>query len=139
MYSIGQPLTLCDGDLSSPLLNTMRIREVLHTWVMLLELPLTPNGKVDRRALPAPPSPELTPAHAAPRTELEERIVELRYRRWSMERIAETVGVSRATVCRVLTRRALNRLAFCSHGRLDPGSAGRGMPDPARSLPVPHQ
>jgi transposase InsO family protein len=53
------------------------------------------------------------PHHSPRRTAaaVEKRIVELRHRRWSMERIAEAVLVSRATVCRVLTRQGLNRLS----------------------------
>lgn len=39
------------------------------------------------------------------------KVVELRHRRWSMERIGESVGISRATVCRILSRAGLNRLS----------------------------
>jgi transposase InsO family protein len=38
-------------------------------------------------------------------------IAELRRRRWTMQRIANHVGLSRATVCRVLQRLGLNRLS----------------------------
>lgn len=52
------------------------------------------------------------PLHSPRRTSAatQDRIVQLRYQRWSMERIAESVGVSRATVCRLLKHRGLNRL-----------------------------
>ncbi len=39
-----------------------------------------------------------------------EKIVELRRMRWTMERIADNLGVSRSTVWRCLTRAGLNRL-----------------------------
>jgi acyl carrier protein len=49
------------------------------TFVTLDALPLTPNGKVDRRALPPPERSDLVPdtPHVAPRTPLEEALVEL--------------------------------------------------------------
>jgi acyl carrier protein len=48
------------------------------TFVLLDKLPLTPNGKIDRNALPAPERtrPELETAYVAPRTDLEEALVE---------------------------------------------------------------
>jgi len=64
---------------------------VLRTWlkarlpdymipahVMVLEqLPLTPNGKIDRNALPAPELTATTKHYQAPRTDTEQRLVEV--------------------------------------------------------------
>jgi transposase InsO family protein len=61
-------------------------------------------GLLDRSSRPHR-SPNRTPV------EIEARVLELRHRRWSMERIGESVGVSRATVCRLLGRHGLNRLS----------------------------
>jgi len=48
-------------------------------FVLLKTLPLTPNGKIDRQALPAPDStrPELEAVYVAPRTPIEEKLVEI--------------------------------------------------------------
>ncbi len=58
-------------------------------FVVLEALPLTPNGKVDRRALPQPElRPELEPTFVAPRTPIEEILVQLggnRYTRLVIE------------------------------------------------------
>ncbi|OQY56578.1 MAG: hypothetical protein B6247_03280 [Candidatus Parabeggiatoa sp. nov. 2] len=67
------------------------IAQVLRTWlkarlpdymipahVMVLEkLPLTPNGKIDRNALPAPDLAATTKHSQAPRTDTEQRLVEV--------------------------------------------------------------
>ena len=52
------------------------------------------------------------PVHSPRRTAepVARQVIELRHRRWSMERIAEATGTSRATVCRILKRAGLNRL-----------------------------
>jgi len=47
------------------------------SWVVLDVLPLTANGKVDRRALPAPGGETPHASYLAPRTPLEEKIVEI--------------------------------------------------------------
>ncbi|MET0622898.1 MAG: amino acid adenylation domain-containing protein [Pyrinomonadaceae bacterium] len=61
-------------------------------YVWLPELPLTPNGKVDRRALPAPPSPHAEGAagnYVAPRTATEELLAGI----WREVLRVERVGV----------------------------------------------
>jgi len=64
---------------------------VPSTYVVLESLPLLPNGKVNRRALPAPDweRPELESAYVAPRTPVEEVLVEL----WARVLGVERVGV----------------------------------------------
>ena len=46
-------------------------------WVQMERLPLTRNGKVDRRALPEPRKQAVTTNYEAPRTEMEERLVQI--------------------------------------------------------------
>lgn len=61
-------------------------------FVQLEAIPLTPNGKVDRQALPAPTELDAGQTHQgyiAPRTPLEEQLVEL----WSKLLGVEQVGV----------------------------------------------
>ena len=52
---------------------------VPSAFVILQALPLTPSGKVDRRALPAPDMsrPELDVSYVAPRTPVEEVLVQI--------------------------------------------------------------
>ena len=71
------------------------VRQVLPEYmvptavVMLEELPLTASGKVDRRALPAPSDGEQVAGYVGPRTELEERLVEI----WREVLALERVGI----------------------------------------------
>jgi AMP-binding enzyme C-terminal domain len=67
------------GDLRSFLREKLPEYMVPTAFVVLEEMPLTPNGKVDRRALPAPdPSGfRAENAYTAPRTPVEERLVEI--------------------------------------------------------------
>ena len=84
-----------DGALDKEALQT-QLQESLpeymipQLWVQLDEMPLTSNGKLDRKALPDPDSSDLsTKAYVAPRTELEERLVEI----WQELLGIEKVGV----------------------------------------------
>jgi amino acid adenylation domain-containing protein/thioester reductase-like protein len=58
-------------------------------FILLKTLPLTPNGKIDRQALPAPDStrPELEAVYAAPRTSIEEKLVEIWQELLGLEKI----------------------------------------------------
>jgi amino acid adenylation domain-containing protein len=60
-------------------------------FVYLDALPLTPNGKLDRQALPAPDlaRPALDDAFVAPRTPVEEKVVEI----WAQVLGVEQVGI----------------------------------------------
>jgi len=60
-------------------------------FVTLETLPLTPSGKIDRRALPVPDTtrPELEEAFVAPRTPVEQSLVEI----WAQVLKLERVGV----------------------------------------------
>ena len=64
---------------------------VPSTFVVLDSLPLTANGKIDRRALPALDQvrAESAEAYAAPRTPVEQRLVEI----WSEVLGADQVGI----------------------------------------------
>ncbi len=64
---------------------------VPSAFVVMPEFPLTPNGKVDRKALPAPDSirPDLNEAYVAPRTPLEEVMVEI----WASVLGVKEIGV----------------------------------------------
>ncbi|MEW6735532.1 MAG: amino acid adenylation domain-containing protein, partial [Acidobacteriota bacterium] len=59
------------------------------TFVMLDRLPLTVSGKIDRQALPPPDRyrPELTANYIAPKTETEQRIVEVWRKVLGLEKI----------------------------------------------------
>jgi thioesterase domain-containing protein/acyl carrier protein len=62
---------------------------VPSAFVCLERLPLSPNGKIDRRALPAPDPPVSDASPAAPRDEVEERLVTL----WAELLGLRTVGL----------------------------------------------
>ncbi len=69
------------GASAEPLKSTLKARlpeyMVPNAWVFLPALPLGPSGKVDRKALPAPDFKGAAVEHVAPRTPLEETIVEI--------------------------------------------------------------
>jgi hypothetical protein len=81
--------------------TTSELRDVLKdklpdymvpsAFVVLDKLPLTPNGKLDRLALPAPglARPELDTNFVAPRTPVEEQLVEI----WEEVLGLERVGI----------------------------------------------
>lgn len=79
------------GDLRGHLKEQLPEYMIPSVFVTLPELPLTANGKVDRRALPAPQQnrPQLQREYTAPRTELEQSMVEI----WSDVLRVEQVGV----------------------------------------------
>ncbi|MGB8509704.1 MAG: amino acid adenylation domain-containing protein, partial [Pyrinomonadaceae bacterium] len=80
------------SELRSVLKESLPEYMVPSAFVMLDELPLTPNGKLDRQALPASDGsrPELESLYVAPRTELEQMIVNL----WQEILQVEKVGVT---------------------------------------------
>jgi len=83
----------------APTINELRsfLKEKLpeymvpSAFVFLDTLPLTPNGKIDRKALPTPDQsrPELDQSFVAPRTPVEETIVEI----WAEVLKVEKVGI----------------------------------------------
>jgi amino acid adenylation domain-containing protein len=65
------------ADLRGWLANRLPAYLVPAHFVALEALPLTPNGKLDRARLPEPTARAATAARLAPRTELEEKLLEL--------------------------------------------------------------
>jgi amino acid adenylation domain-containing protein/non-ribosomal peptide synthase protein (TIGR01720 family) len=65
---------------------------VPSAFVLLEKLPLTPNGKVDRKALPIPDAarPELQTVFIAPRTSIEETLVQI----WTETLRLKKVGIN---------------------------------------------
>jgi len=57
-------------------------------FVSMVEMPLTPNGKIDRRALPAPPTPQAN-VFESPRTSSEEKLAAM----WTAILKIERVGI----------------------------------------------
>jgi amino acid adenylation domain-containing protein/thioester reductase-like protein len=60
-----------------------------NAFVILESLPLTPNGKVDHRALPAPDSSSNSAKYIAPRTQIEELLVQI----WAQVLKVDLVGI----------------------------------------------
>ena len=60
------------------------------SWAFLERLPLTANGKLDRKQLPQPDVAQVQEAYAAPRNELEQRLVEI----WQDVLKVERVGLN---------------------------------------------
>jgi amino acid adenylation domain-containing protein/thioester reductase-like protein len=60
-----------------------------NAFVILESLPLTPNGKVDHRALPAPDSSSNSAKYIAPRTPIEELLVQI----WAQVLKVDLVGI----------------------------------------------
>ncbi|WP_414542081.1 amino acid adenylation domain-containing protein [Nostoc sp. CCY0012] len=65
---------------------------VPSAFVLLEKLPLTPNGKIDRKALPIPDAarPELPTVFIAPRTSIEETLVQI----WTETLRLKKVGIN---------------------------------------------
>ncbi|MES1022176.1 amino acid adenylation domain-containing protein [Gloeocapsa sp. BRSZ] len=65
---------------------------VPSAFVLLEKLPLTPNGKIDRKALPIPDTarPELQTVFIAPRTSIEETLVQI----WTETLRLKQVGIN---------------------------------------------
>jgi amino acid adenylation domain-containing protein len=58
-------------------------------FVILDRLPITPNGKIDRRALPVPETTAPNRAYAAPRNEIEKKLIEI----WQQLLMVEKIGI----------------------------------------------
>jgi len=77
--------------------------KVVRRWVQRFQ-EAGPAGLLDRSSRPRR-QPRRTPRRC------QRQVVALRRQRWTMDRIARFVGVSRASVSRILRREGLNRLA----------------------------
>ena len=89
--------------LSMPIDSIDDVAGVLRTWLktrlpeymlpasftVLDKLPLTPNGKIDRKALPVPDLEAFTKTYKAPRTDTEQRLVEV----WNQGLKQTNIGV----------------------------------------------
>jgi len=58
-------------------------------FAILDRLPINPNGKIDRRALPVPETTGPNRAYAAPRHEIEKKLVEI----WQQSLMVEKIGI----------------------------------------------
>ncbi len=87
----GRGTELSNGSLRAYLQRHLPEHMIPSAFVMLDALPLTPNGKVNRQALPEPERsrPELEASYVAPRTPMEEKLVEI----WSHLLEVDRVGV----------------------------------------------
>ena len=86
-----QPQKPSISDLHNFSLSKLPEYAIPSAFILLKTLPLTPNGKIDRQALPAPDStrPELEAVYVAPRTPVEEKLVEI----WQELLNLEKVGI----------------------------------------------
>jgi hypothetical protein len=80
-----------ENELRSYLRGRLPAYMVPSTFIVLLQFPVTPNGKIDRKALPPPKAPDLDSenTYVAPRTPLEELLVEV----WQEVLKAERIGI----------------------------------------------
>jgi thioesterase domain-containing protein/acyl carrier protein len=75
---VGDQATAVDiGELRAHLKQSLPDYMVPSAFAVLDTLPLTPNGKLDRRALPAPEMQTASSGYVAPRTAVEEILVQL--------------------------------------------------------------
>jgi amino acid adenylation domain-containing protein len=81
--------TLTSDALRNTLKQTLPAHMIPSAFVALEELPLLPNGKVDRRHLPEPDWSGARQAYVAPRSPVEETLVEI----WQDVLKAESIGV----------------------------------------------
>ncbi|MFB2896611.1 amino acid adenylation domain-containing protein, partial [Aerosakkonemataceae cyanobacterium BLCC-F50] len=89
-YIVPQPQqTVTVSDLRQYLKAKLPEYMVPSAFVLLESLPLTTNGKVDRRALPAPDFQSQLDKFEAPRTPIEEMLVQI----WSQVLKVEQVGI----------------------------------------------
>ena len=89
LVALGTPPS--DDALQRALRDALPDYMVPAAFVWLDALPLTANGKVDRRQLPAPPGgrPALAEAYVAPRTPVEEQLVQI----WAEVLRVDRIGV----------------------------------------------
>ena len=94
-YSIAQPgTTVTANELRSHTKELLPDVMIPSAFVQLEAFPLQPNGKLDRRALPATKTMEVIeepmPSHQAPRTPLEQQLMEI----WAQILDVPSVGIT---------------------------------------------